>query len=122
VVTPTLATLDGGKTFAIANLTSVSIAVDDTLSGWRVGLVVVGGLLLLLGVLFLGVRERGGFASLALGVVALTAGILWVKSSKPDYVLTLVSAAGEAQGVRSKSRQLIEAVSSAITHAIAARG
>lgn len=84
-VTSTLVTLAGGKTYATANITSVS---TDRIASQH------GCCLLALFSLF----------------------------TPPEYALTVATAAGETEGMRSRDRDLIEAVSAAIMQAIAARG
>ena len=128
LVTSARVRLHGGKTFATANITSVSTEIKEypAPSKQGPGCVIAAGALLGLGGLgSLGSSSGGSIFGLLFGAAVVFAGIQWLKSikkPKPDYILMIGSASGEAEGMRSKDKALIERASNAINDAIIARG
>ncbi|MBP8952467.1 MAG: hypothetical protein KBI47_08760 [Armatimonadetes bacterium] len=127
-VTSTLVTLMGGKTYATANITSVStekVTPPPRSVGCQIILIIIGALGVLGAFGVMGGDVGSGFGALVVSGGVLAGGIFWLKATKtpqPTYVLKIASASGEAEGMRSSDRQLIADVSSAIMKAIAARG
>jgi hypothetical protein len=110
-VTSTRAILEG-KTYAMANVTSVSLAETREWAG-------CGGLLLLLGILpalfLFGGSELIGLIGLAMligGIAAMNA---------KSYVVRIGSASGEANVLQNKDRQHIQKIVDAVNRAIIER-
>jgi len=119
----------GGKTFATANVTSVSTEVvqpPKQSAGCQTLLIVAG----VLGALFsLVVMQHGAGTGLLLllliGGAPIALGVWWLTKLKPPlptHVINISSASGEVEGMRSTDRQLIEHITGAIKDAIVARG
>ena len=129
-VTSTLVALSGGKTYATANITSVSTAVVPAPPpniGCPIVLLAIGAFGAMIGLLTMVLGEVGGglLALFFLGGVPIGGGILWlVNTKKPveTYALMIASAAGETEGMRSADRAFVARVADAILRAIAARG
>lgn len=109
-VTSTRAVL-GGKTYAMANVTSVSLAENQQGAGCGCALLGVGALLAL-----------GGFSSVetagmgVIGIVALIAGFMWMNAK--TYVVCIGSASGEANALQDRSREYIQTIVDAVNQAI----
>ena len=122
-VTSTLVTLAGGKTYATANITSVTTEVEEPEAGCAQGLMGCGGFVALVGLILMCSGEAGGgFVVLLLAAGVIVGGVHWRKSLRPQYVLKIASAAGEVEGMRSPDRELVESVNTAIRQAISVRG
>jgi len=126
-----------GKTYSMANVTSVRMGVvyPSTTGAWL--LVAFGATLLALAAFFLlgcGSSAIGnpngatitstllcagtpGFA----GLICLVAGLVWARSLKPTYTVRIGSASGEVDGMRSQRKDVIEEVVAAINQAFIER-
>jgi hypothetical protein len=109
-ITSTRAVL-GGKTYAMANVTSVSIGENQEGAGCGCALLGVGALLAIGGLSSADTAELGVF-----GIVIVIAGFLWMNSR--TYVVRIGSASGEANALQDRSREYIQTIVDAVNQAI----
>jgi hypothetical protein len=102
----------GGKTFAMRNISSVSV---HHIPKSKIGPM----LLMLLSVAVLLTGDTGGIAS---GLILLGLAILWYRSIKDIYSVRINSNSGETDGLTSKDRSYIHTVVDAVNEAIIHRG
>ncbi|HEV2493295.1 MAG TPA: DUF6232 family protein [Terriglobia bacterium] len=114
-ITNTRLTVDN-TTYAMANITSVSIEQEDR-SYTRPGLLSLIGLV----VLFIGLGTSSGAAAV-FGLLALVGGVWWAYSLEPDYYVRISSAAGESSTLFTREKAYVEKVVHAIHEAIIHRG
>ena len=107
-----------GKTYAMANVTSVSMFTQVKSKVPGVILAVLGGLFLLVG---FGSRELRG-CSVVFGLLMLVIGIAVAAGAKNLYWVRIGSASGEANALASHDRDYITRVVSAMNDAIVRRG
>lgn len=115
LITNTRAEL-GGRTFAMANVTAVSMA---TTGSSTFGPAVLLAAAVLVGSMGL---SRGGAQQLVVGAVMAALAIWWIRSLKPTYSVNLGSASGESKALQSQNKAEIEQVVAAIQQAIIERG
>jgi hypothetical protein len=108
-----------GRTFAMANITAVSLVTINPSLGGPIALLVIGGCFALLGIPTL--AGIGG-VFLVMGIAAIVAGCAWWSTLKRSYAVNLSSASGESRAMQSQNREEIEPIMAAITQAIIARG
>lgn len=118
LVTATRAEM-GGRTFAMANVSAVSMSSTKPSPGCAL-LLLVGGALIALG--GLGSLRDGGVGALIGGLVMAGLGFLWWRSLKTVYSVNLGSASGEAKAMQSTNREDIEQIVAAIKQAMIDRG
>jgi hypothetical protein len=108
-VTSTRAVL-GSKTYAMANITSVSLGENQQAAGCGCALLVVG-IFFALGLFSADTAVIGliGLAMLAIGVVLM---------KQKSYVVRIGSASGEANALDNKDRAYIQAIVEAVNQAI----
>jgi Family of unknown function (DUF6232) len=107
----------GGRTFAMANVTAVSIAtMRSPLRGFPLGIFLGGGLITLAGLFAIG--NEGGAVLLPIGLMIAIAGYAWWKTFKPSYFLNLSSTSGELRAMQSHNREEIEQIVAAIKQAM----
>lgn len=110
----------GETTYALANVTSVSV-------GRKVPSSLPGGALLVVGVLllFAGFASRESTESLllcgGLGAVLALAGIVALRGSMPSYYVSIVGAGGEQQALGGRSQADLQKIADALNDAIASR-
>jgi len=129
-ISPTLVEISDGKTFATANITSVTTGVIEQARpspGCQVALIVLGALNGVVGLVAAGVGSTGvaAFFLLVGCVLPVGIGVAWLKALKtppPIYVLKICSAAGEEEAMRSYDRQEIATAADRLKRAIAQRG
>nr|HET6902852.1 DUF6232 family protein [Ktedonobacteraceae bacterium] len=102
----------GGKTYAMTNISSVTIAKKKI----NIVLVVIVGLI---GLGCLGALASSPIAGL-IGLI-IVAGLIYLLV-KPSYGVLITSAGGESQAYTSSNRVLIERIVSAVNEAIINRG
>jgi hypothetical protein len=107
-----------GKTYAMANITSVSMftEVRSKFPGVVVGF--LGVVLLLSG---FGSREALG-CFIVFGLVLIAVGIAYFVAQKDRYWVRIGSASGEMNALTSQNREYIERVVNAMNEAIVRRG
>ena len=108
-----------GKTYALANVSSVRkvrIPVNYNLPGGLIGIGVLA--------LFAGFGSGGSSTGTCLGVGALLiiVGIVIAVLMKPYYAVVLGSASGETQSMSSRNEAEIDQITAAISNAIVHRG
>lgn len=111
-----------GKTYAMSNITSVTMGKIPA-NPWIGILMAVAGLLMLLfsfSVLPEDVGERGACLFFALLVVVL--GVALAYFAKAKYVVKIGSASGEADALTSTDKDYIQKIVNAINEAIIKRG
>ena len=106
----------GGKTYAMANITSVSMAKKP--ANRTLGIVIA-----LIGVI---IAACGGIGDtsiwIILGVLGLVVGIVIAALIKPSYIVRLGSASGESDALASHDQQYIREIVVAVNEAIISRG
>jgi hypothetical protein len=107
-----------GKTYAMANVTSVSMFTQFKSKGPGVILAVLGGLFVLTG---FGSRDLRG-CSLFFGLLMLVIGIAVAAAAKNLYWVRIGSASGETNALASHDREYITRIVSAMNEAIVRRG
>ena len=108
-----------GKTYAMANVTSVSMFTQFAKRGPAVLLAILGGLFVLVG-LVAGEEMRG--CSLTIGIVMLVVGIIAAVIAKNVYWVRIGSASGETNALSSNDREYILRIVGAMNDAIVRRG
>lgn len=111
-----------GTTYSTANITSVSKRVEPPNRGCAFGLVLIGGIVAMISLAAFIDDSEVGMTGLALGIVALAIGIVWLRSLKPTYKLIFASASGESEAHSSQDESLIDEIVAAVNDAIIARG
>ena len=104
-----------GKTYAMANVTSVSTYTQEVSK-------VPGVIILVLGALFLLAAVGGDWVFGVIGVILLLLGAGAYSASKHTYWVRIGSASGETNALSSRDRAYIERVVSAMNEAIVRRG
>lgn len=111
-----------GKTFAMANITSVSWATEQPKRLWPVAMLVLGGLVAVVG---LAVWIAGDSSMLSCtglaGFVAVIGG-LWLFAAKPKHVVVIGSASGESRALVTGDLAQAKRVAAAMNEAIVQRG
>ncbi|HSU17065.1 DUF6232 family protein [Longimicrobium sp.] len=108
-VTSTRAIIDG-KTYAMANITSVMMVQSSPGSGCGCALLAVGGVLAI---------ALASAETVAVGIIGLVfAGVGAVVMSQKSYVVQIGSASGESQALQSPDREHIEQIVEAVNQAI----
>jgi len=120
-VTNARAILDN-KTYAMANITSVSLTSEEPNRLWSGCLVLAGIVFLIVGFILLISTDETGWASLVFGAFVGGLGILWWREMKPKYRVTLGSASGENHALASTNREYVEQIVNAMNEAIIERG
>jgi len=111
-VTSTRAVL-GAKTYAMANITSVTLGENKTAVGCRGALLFVGALFAI--GLFSGETIMLGI----FGLIILVVGV--VLMTQKSYVVRIGSASGEANALENKDRSYIKKIVAAVNQAIIER-
>jgi len=98
------------KTYAMRNISSVSIRHIKKSKAFQIMLIIIGALCLF------------GKDSWSYGIVILALGILLLVLIKDEYSVHINSNSGEADGFTSKDKKLIEKIVDAVNEAIIYRG
>lgn len=107
-----------GKTYAMANVTSVSMFTQQGNKAPGLIIAVFGGLFLLVGIV-----SGKNYAGMALfGFILLVVGIAVAVSAKDAYWVRIGSASGETNALRSDDRDCIWRIVQALNDAIVRRG
>ena len=115
-VTSTRAIL-GAKTYAMANITSVSASKKSANRA-------PGVIIALIGLIIAGfaAASNGGGCGITIGVVLLIAGIAVTVTAKNKYIVRIGSASGEANALESTNKEHIKKIVGAMNKAIVQRG
>lgn len=119
-----------GKTFAMANITSVGMSEVPPPQEKVTGCAYIAGFLavmLIVGaVMSVGDIGGGTFVMMIIGGCVMLGVALWLERNKPKYTTTyyvnLTSSSGETRALSSSKRDDIEAVVQAVSRAIVGRG
>ena len=106
----------GGKTYAMANITSVAMAKRPANRTLGIVVALVGIILAACG----GIGDTSLW--IILGVLALLTGIVMAVITKPSYIVRLGSASGESDALSSKDQEYIREIVGAVNEAIVRRG
>jgi hypothetical protein len=110
-----------GRTYALANVSSVSLNERFPNSGGGVGLAAIGALIALLSLAAFGGSSWGwGLFLLVTGIGCVVLGIKL--SGVREFIVRLHTAGGESDGLTTRDGQLAQQVVQAIEQAIVARG
>lgn len=103
----------GGKTFAMAGITSVEVRKILPNTSYLPGLLAF----------FAGLGTTQSNMGAGIGILLLGIAMLWYQTSKPiKYALVLRAAGGEVNALESEKEKDIDVIASAITDAIVHRG
>jgi hypothetical protein len=108
----------GGKTYAMANITSVSMGTRPANRNPGIVIAIVG----LLIAACTGIMASDGAGGIVFGILVLVAGIVVAVIAKPSYIVRIGSASGEADALVSKDREYIQKIVNATNEAIIKRG
>jgi Family of unknown function (DUF6232) len=100
-----------GKTYAMSGITSVNATTILPSRFWPVVLGIIGVFALFAG---------GSGLGVGLFCIALAA-CLWL-TQRPEYIVLLSAASGEAQALRSQDREYVASIVQALNDCIVARG
>lgn len=106
----------GLTTYAMANITSVTMSVKPAKRTPGIVVAILGLLILII------TAELGSAGGVIFGVIVLGLGILMAVVAKPIFTVRIGSASGEADAVSSKDRDYIQAVVRAMNEAFIKRG
>ena len=116
-----------GTTYAMSNITSVSIGKIPVKWDRRVGGVVM--VLFGLNITFAGSPQVFATGPISVGIMVLIFGIALIaggvavfKSAKETYIVRLSTSGGQVDGLVSPDRQYVQKVHDAISNAIVGRG
>lgn len=107
-----------GKTYAMANVTSVSMFTEFAKRGPGIILAALGGFAVLVG---FGAREEMSCV-LPVGVLMLALGVIVALTAKNVYWVRIGSASGETNALSSKDYAYIDRIVRAMNDAIVRRG
>lgn len=113
-----------GKTYPIANLASVGMTTQNPSGCLPGGLILVGIASLLIGLstLFDSRAWDNNYNALVFGILMLVGGIAAQRASKPTYILSLSTSAGEIKALQSADQPYIQKLTDALNQAIVQRG
>jgi len=106
----------GSKTYAMANITSVSTGVIPAKRGVGIFIAILGGVIMISG--FAGHSSGWGI----FGILILAAGIGAAYSQKDSFVVKIGSSSGESDALSSTNKEKVQKIVSAINEAIIKRG
>jgi hypothetical protein len=111
-----------GKTYAMANVTSVKMEEVPPDRGCATWLAILGAIGLFGGCAALSEGVDGGGIALLAAIALIAAGGFWLYSLKPTYKVVLGSAWGEVSAMESPDQGDIASIINAIKKAIVERG
>jgi hypothetical protein len=103
-----------GTTYAMANITSVSLAYKEQSAGCAISLIVVGSLL----AINLLLLEHETIPVGVFGLFLLAVGVLLYTKRSKWYIVRISSASGEANALRHHDRVYIQRIVDAVNRAI----
>ena len=108
----------GAKTYAMVNLTSVSMGVIPANRTHGIVVAVVGLVITMCGA----AAGRDGGPILLFGILALIGGLVLAAVAKEQYAVRIGSAGGESDGLVSPDKGRIQEIVNAVSQAIIKRG
>jgi hypothetical protein len=111
-----------GTTYAMANISSVSLVKIPPSLGCAIMLIVVGVIATIAGFAIGGERSDTRLAVILAGLVAAVIGIVIVSVAKPTYALRITSSSGEMNVLASKDAEYIASIVRAVNEAMVHRG
>lgn len=113
----------GGRTFAMANVTAVSMAtITPQTKGCALQLLLGGAGFALITLIAIVAGRSNHISYIVIGLLMAGTGFVWRQSLKVTYAVNLGSASGESRAMESKNRAEIERIVAAIKRAIIERG
>jgi hypothetical protein len=119
----------GPKTYAMSNITSVTMAKSQPGTCLPFALLLGGAALLALFLLSAysalsspRTTDAPSWILLVVGAISLAIGIIVHRGAKPDYIVKIGSASGESNALSSRDRASIERIVGAMNQAIVMRG
>jgi hypothetical protein len=107
----------GSKTYAMTNVTSVSLLVVPPEHGPGCLIMIVGAI-----IIWACSSLSGLEVGILVGIVAVGLGIWWETTKKPKFVVRVGSSSGETNALIHADREYIQRVVSAVNKAIIERG
>jgi hypothetical protein len=108
-----------GTTYALRNITSVSMTYTPAKRAPGIALLIFGVLVLLLARMYFHDQAvHAGLVALLVAVVMMSGGIFLICVAKPNFHVSLSSSSGESDALTSKDRRYIEKVVAGINDAI----
>jgi Family of unknown function (DUF6232) len=121
LITNTRAEL-GDRTFAMANITAVSMGTrTNPRHGCAFVLFAIGFVIVVTGLAEISI-SKGGEGWLLLGLIIVGVVVVWWITLKPFYTVNISSASGESRAMQSHNKEDIEHIVAAIKQAIIERG
>ncbi len=113
----------GGKTYAVANITSVQVKQDEIkLEASAVTLLIVGLVVVMGGAALGNVDSMPALVAVILGLVICGFGIAAARKQLPFFSLTLTTSGAEVQVFRTQDAEYMGRVTKALNDAIVSRG
>lgn len=109
----------GDKTFAMSNITSVSMSEIPAKSGGLLFIVVIGLVILLCGFTQ---QDEARWVAVGLGAVLVVIGLVLSNRVKPTYAVRIGSASGESNALEAEDKARIQKIVDAMNEAIVKRG
>lgn len=110
----------GSKTYAMSNVTSVSVTKESPKTTVPILLIIIGALGVLFGVMT-GFKGEG-LGCLGAGVVLALVGFALARNANAKYVIKLGSASGESDALSSYDETMVREIAAALNKAIVDRG
>jgi hypothetical protein len=112
------------RTYALANVSSIKIAVDKPRRFWAILALVLFSPTLLSGLIFLATETDRNMSTpmVMMGGIPVGLAIWWLTSRRSQYVVVLHASGGESEAVFTRDRQFAQLVIDRVSDAIIARG
>lgn len=114
----------GSKTYAIANITSVSSEVMQPNGCLPAGMIIIGAIAIVIGVMTYtnNWSPDNNPAAIVIGLLVAASGVGILRTSKPSYLVKITTAAGEARVFTSYDENEISDIVEALNKAIIQKG
>lgn len=105
-----------GETYVLGGITSVKSKVQYPSKTGAFIFIVVGFLV------WVGMSPRGAAGAIVAGSIFAAPGVFWLLMMRPSYLVSLTVSSGEVTAFKSKDKNFIDRVVSALNEAIIKRG